>query len=58
MDDLTEIRCIITDIAEKNGLQYTIGTDSHTLNSYDNAIIWLKENESIIQNNLATWIKE
>lgn len=58
MDDLTEIRCIITDVVEKNGLQYTIGTDSHSLDGYDNAIKWLKENESIIQSNLATWIEE
>lgn len=55
--DLISIRNIIVTVARRNNLQYTIGTDSHTLDDYDNAMIWLKENEAIIQDNLSDWIK-
>lgn len=58
MDDLKSIRRIVKTVADEKDLQYTIGTDSHTLEGYDNAIVWLKENESIVGDRLAEWIKK
>ena len=58
MVDLKQIRSIVKVTAENSGLQYTIGTDSHTLDDYDGAIKWLKVNENIIHDNLATWINK
>ena len=57
MDDLEQIRGIIKRTAEENNLEYTIGTDSHTLDGYDAALKWLKDNEAIILEKLATWIR-
>ena len=56
ISELEDIRHIVSILTNQNGLEYTIGTDSHTLDDYDSAMKWLKKNEIIIKNRLANWI--
>lgn len=56
LNDLEEIRSIIMKSAKDNELQFTIGTDSHTLKNYESALKWLKINEPMIQDRMADWI--
>ena len=56
MENVSEIRKIVTDKADIYDLYFTIGSDSHTLDNYDKAIEWLTKNCEVIKNKMVEWI--
>lgn len=56
MEEIAEIRKIVTDKSETYGFSFTIGSDSHNMDNYDKAIAWLSENFEMIKNNMVDWI--
>lgn len=56
MEDISEIRKIVTDKADAYGFALTIGSDSHSLDNYDKAVEWLTKNCEIIKNKMVEWI--
>ena len=56
MENVSEIRKIVTEKANTYDFYFTIGSDSHTLNNYDKAIKWLTKNFEVIKNKMVEWI--
>ena len=56
MEEVADIRKIVMDKVETYGFSFTIGSDSHTLENYDKAVIWLSENCELIKDKMANWI--
>ena len=57
LNALGNIKDFIFDIAKDSNLTFTIGSDSHSLDNYHNSRSWLNDNNSIILDRIAPWIK-
>ena len=58
LDELKKIRNVIIKHAERNNLQYTIGSDSHSLDDYEEVLKWLPICDKRIKSNIASWITQ
>ena len=54
--DIENLKKVIYEKSNEYELNFTIGSDSHSLEKYDNVLIWLKENEKIISDKLPKWL--
>lgn len=54
--DLREMRRTVADMAEHYQLRYTIGSDAHSLKSYDSYVSWYHRNAGIVSRNLPVWL--
>ena len=56
VEEIQAMRTLIFDKAEEYDFSFTMGSDSHSLDNYDEALKWLSENELIIKDKLVKWI--
>lgn len=56
-DFIEKIRNIIMNKAEEWNFLLTLGSDSHSLKDYENTMLWLKTEETLIKNRLADFIR-
>ena len=57
VEEIREMRNMILDKAGEYDFGFTMGSDSHSLDNYYEALKWLSENELIIRDKLLRWIK-
>ena len=55
LSEVKEFRDIILKIAKEGDCKFTIGTDSHSLDNYLDAVKWLENSELIIKDMLPVW---
>lgn len=58
LDEIKRIRYAVIKHAERNNLQYTIGSDSHSLDYYEEVLKWLPNCDKCIKSNIASWITQ